>query len=229
MSSTAITIPRADRELWLRIGWVLLFLGALMAAGNAFLFTALSEFKSDYGGSAEADLNATIQKARMFAIPIIGYAHTVGGLIAALIGPFQFVGAIRRRAPSLHRWMGRAYLASVGLSGLSGLYLAPGSFASNTYGIAFVALALAWLYTGSMAFLTIRRGEVAQHKRWMVRNYALTYAAVTLRVQMPFFIALVGLTPVMALNIVGWTCWVPSLIVVEWWMRRRRQPAVVTA
>ena len=35
----------------------------------------------------------------------------------------------------------------------------------------------------------------------------------------PLLIA-AGIDPIMALNIVGWTCWVPNLVVVEWWMRR---------
>jgi hypothetical protein len=41
---------------------------------------------------------------------------------------------------------------------------------------------------------------------------------------MPLLIGGGGLSPIMALNIVGWTCWVPSLLVVELWMRRRRTP-----
>jgi uncharacterized membrane protein YphA (DoxX/SURF4 family) len=111
------------------------------------------------------------------------------------------------------------------VSGLGGLYLSPGSYASNTFGIAFIALALAWLYTGTKAYLTIRAGDVAAHRRWMIRNYALTYAAVTLRVQMPLLIVLGGLSPIVALNIVGWTCWVPNLIAVEAWFRRHATPA----
>jgi hypothetical protein len=56
----------------------------------------------------------------------------------------------------------------------------------------------------------------------MIRNYPLTYSAVTLRIHMPLLI-LGGMSPVLVLNVVGWTCWVPSLIAVEWWMRRQRR------
>jgi hypothetical protein len=108
------------------------------------------------------------------------------------------------------------------VSALAGLYLSPGSLASNTFGIAFIALALAWLYTAAQAYVTIRRRQITDHRRWMIRNYALTYSAVTLRIQMPLVIVLFGASPILALNIVGWTCWVPSLIAVELWMRRRR-------
>ena len=113
---------------------------------------------------------------------------------------------------------------SVAASGLAGLYLAPGGDARATFGIGFITLALVWLYTGAKAYVAIRRGDVAAHRRWMIRNYALTYAAVTLRVEMPLLIV-GGLSPVVALNVVSWLCWVPNLLVVEAWLRRRRVAA----
>jgi uncharacterized membrane protein len=209
MSSISAEIPSTRQIVWPRIGWGLLLLGARLASGNAFLFVLLDSYDP-------------VQKSRMFEIPVVGYAHTLGGAIATLIGPFQFLGALRRRYPRWHVWLGRVYLTCVGVSALAGLYLSPESAARNTFGIAFIALALAWLYTGTKAYLTIRARDVAAHRRWMIRNYALTYAAVTLRFQMPLFILVGGLSPMTALDIVGWFCWVPNLILVEWWMRRRR-------
>jgi uncharacterized membrane protein len=221
MSVSADTFPSSPRtNLWPRIGWILLLVGALGAAGNAFFFAVFTEFNANYGSGGE--FGAAVQKARMFDIAAIGYAHTLGGMIAMLIGPFQFISAIRRRVPAVHRWLGRVYLTCVGLGGLAGLYLSPGSYAKNTFGIAFIALALAWLYTGTKAYLTIRSGNVTAHRRWMIRNYALTYAAVTLRVEMPLLIVLAGMAPIMALNIIGWFCWVPNLLIVEAWFRRQR-------
>lgn len=157
---------------------------------------------------------------RMWSIPIIGFLHTAGGGLASLIGPFQFMKGLRRGRLEWHRLLGRIYLVAVGLSALAGLYLSPGSLAANTYGIAFIALAASWFYTGWMAYRTIRARDVAAHRRWMIRNFALTFAAVTLRVEMPLLI-MAGLDPIMALNVVGVLCWVPNLIAVEWWLRNR--------
>ncbi len=50
-----------------------------------------------------------------------------------------------------------------------------------------------WLYTGAQAYLSIRRRDVVAHRRWMIRNYALTFAAVTLRLEL-------GLLQVSGLN-----------------------------
>jgi mannose-6-phosphate isomerase-like protein (cupin superfamily) len=51
--------------------------------------------------------------------------------------------------------------------------------------LGFAGLALAWLVTGTCAYRAIRAGNVALHRRWMVRNFALTFAAVTLRLWLP--------------------------------------------
>lgn len=214
MTSPSLTGP--DPRLLNRIGWWVMLVLAVLASAHAFSFVVFNDalFGQESG-----------QHERMFQIPAIGAAHTLGGAVAMLIGPFQFLTSLRRKFPRVHVWLGRTYLTVVGLSALAGLYLSPGSLARDTFGIAFIFLALAWLYTGTQAYLTIRRRDIEAHKRWMIRNYALTYAAVTLRVEMPFLILAFGVAPIMALNIVGWTCWVPNLAVVEWFMRRRPQAA----
>ncbi len=47
-------------------------------------------------------------------------------LLAALIiggGPLQLIPAIRSRAPTFHRWLGRSYLVAAVVSALAGLYM----------------------------------------------------------------------------------------------------------
>jgi uncharacterized membrane protein len=208
MTDMALPAPASDGAWW-KAGWWLLFVLALAAGIHAIGFGLLGFGGEAFGGNRE----------RMFAIPLVGYAHTLGGALASIIGPFQFLADMRRQHRRLHVWLGRIYLACVAASAVAGLCLSPGSLAHNTLGIAFVALALAWLHTGWQAYAAIRRRDVPAHRRWMIRNYALTYAAVTLRIQLPLLI-LAGVDPVLGLNIVGWTCWVPSLFAVEWWMQR---------
>lgn len=223
MSTLAEPLPSSALPgAWRRVAWCFLLLGALLTASYALVFTAGLPFGADPAFDADgAAGGVNVQKARIFELAAIGYAHTLGGLVAMLIGPFQLLGAVRRRYPGVHRWLGRAYLACVAASGLAGLYLSPGSDARDTFGIGFIALALVWLYSGAKAYLAIRRREVAAHRRWMIRNYALTYAAVTLRIEMPLLILVGGVAPVLALNIVSWLCWVPNLLIVEAWLRRR--------
>ena len=61
----------------------------------------------------------------------------------------------------------------------------------------------------------------------MIRSYALTLAAVTLRIYLPGALAL-GVPYDLAYPPIAWLCWVPNLLVAEWWLLREgREPSVV--
>ncbi|WP_231949524.1 DUF2306 domain-containing protein [Alloactinosynnema sp. L-07] len=108
--------------------------------------------------------------------------HAVPGGLALIIGPFQFVAKLRTRKPHLHRLMGRVYLVSVVVASVVSLFAATFSLDGFSAQVAFYLLAAAWLYSLAKAIQHIRRGEVALHRIWMIRNYALTFSAVTLRI-----------------------------------------------
>jgi hypothetical protein len=146
--------------------------------------------------------------------------HAFFGAVAMLLGPWQF-----RRTPVFrrewHRWLGRVYLAACGLSGGAGLHLAFYSFAGVTTNLGFGGLAIALLGTTTAGYLAIRGRAVVRHREWMVRSYALIFAAVTLRIELPILTAAFGdFTP--AYRVIAWLCWVPNLLVAEWFLRRRR-------
>ncbi|MFV2060131.1 MAG: DUF2306 domain-containing protein [Gammaproteobacteria bacterium] len=155
-------------------------------------------------------------KLNFIAHSSVIYTHVFASLLALLIGPFQFNTRFRSKYKNAHRWMGRLYLAvGVLLGGLSGLYLsqlaAGGSVARTGFGI----LAILWLYSGFRAYLSIRRGAISDHKKWMIRNFSLTFAAVTLRLYLPLSMAS-GVEFTLAYAIIAWLCWVPNLIFAEW-------------
>jgi uncharacterized membrane protein len=207
MNVTALTAPAAST--WKRVGWVLLLLGALFAAGNAVMFMLVPE------------LGSPSIKSRFFGTALAGWAHTMGGAVAVLIGPFQLITKIRTTWPRLHVWMGRTYLLAVLSGALGGLYFAPNGDAGVFGNIGFATLAIFWLYSGAQAYLAIRRGDVQTHRRWMLRNYALTFAAATLRIQLPLLI-IGGLSFQIAYTTVAWSSWVPNWLAVEWWLQQRK-------
>jgi uncharacterized membrane protein len=150
--------------------------------------------------------------------------HIVGGLLALVLGPFQFLSGVRARWPGLHRWVGRLYLLGIALGGFGGLYMATYAYTGLVATLGFSALALLWLVTGAMALVTIRRGEVALHRRWMLRNFALTFAAVTLRVELTPLAGVLG--EQIGYMTVAWACWIPNLLVAQWLIARSEaQPA----
>ena len=148
--------------------------------------------------------------------PIGIYAHIFASLIALVLGPFQFSGNLRAKYIRLHRWTGRIYLLlGVLLGGTAGLYMAQFAFGGLVSKVGFLALALLWLFTGSMAFYTILHKDIAAHRRWMVRNFALTFAAVTLRIYLGLFFAL-GVAFEEFYPLLAWLSWVPNILLAEW-------------
>lgn len=155
------------------------------------------------------------------------YLHVFAAAAALLLGPLQFAASLRARRPRLHRWLGRLYLAvGVGLGGLSGFVLSLNAYGGAASRAGFSLLALLWLASGIVALQRILRGDVAGHRRWMVRNFALACAAVTLRMLLPAAVA-GGVAIEVAYPLIAWLCWVPNLVVAEWLLRRdlsRRSP-----
>ncbi len=154
--------------------------------------------------------------------PIGLYSHVFASAVALLLGPWQFLPRLRQKKYlSWHRWMGRLYLGvGILIGGISGLYMSLFAHGGLINVLGFGMLAILWLATGAMAYVTIRRGDVKTHRRWMTRNFALTFAAVTLRLWLPLLAAAFqdfdG-----GYQMVSWLAWVPNLLAAEWLLRRR--------
>ena len=151
----------------------------------------------------------------LFAILHFG----VGGLVL-VIGPFQFVPAIRAGWPTLHRWMGRVYVLGCVGSGMAGFVLASNTNAGPVARTGFSLLAAAWLATTIMAFIKARQRNFNEHKRWMIRSYALTLAAVTLRIYLPASMIGFGMSFAQVYPAISFACWVPNAIIAELILRK---------
>jgi uncharacterized membrane protein len=173
------------------------------------------------GTLVHPDMRAVFQ-----AHPIGIYAHVFASVIALALGPFQFSSRLRASKIQLHRWCGRAYLGvGVLVGGLASLYMSLHAFGGIASRLGFGCLALAWLFTGLRAFLAIRRRDVTSHRRWMVRNFALTFAAVTLRLYLPSSIAM-GAAFEVAYPVIAWLCWLPNVLVAELLFNRTHNPSL---
>jgi uncharacterized membrane protein len=78
----------------------------------------------------------------------------------------------------------------------------------------FACLAVAWLASGLLAYRAIRGRDEAAHRRWMIRNFSLTFAAVTLRLWLPAAMA-AGVPFATAYPVIAWLCWMPNVAVAE--------------
>ncbi len=168
-----------------------------------------------YGFLPLGSLVHSDMKANFLAHPTGIYTHAFASIVALTLGPFQFSTRIRQAHTNIHRWLGRAYLAvGVLVGGLSGLYMSRYAFGGLVAQLGFAVLAVLWLYTGLRAYLAIRRGAIVEHRKWMVRNLSLTFAAVMLRLYVPASVV-AGADFAVAYPIIAWLCWVPNLVVAE--------------
>lgn len=107
--------------------------------------------------------------------------HGLGGLTVLLLGPFQLSSRFRERHLRLHRIMGRFYMGAMLVATSGAMYIGyvhtRPPVALFTFVLAFILL----LFVG-LAFISIRNGNVQQHRQWMTRSYALMTIFVSSRV-----------------------------------------------
>ncbi len=143
-----------------------------------------------------------------------GFAAT-----ALILGPFQFIASLRRRRPGLHRTLGQLYVAACLVAGAAGMVLAFGAKTGPVSTAGFGLLAAAWLFATGRAWRLAVARRFALHERWMVRSFALTLAAVTLRLYLPFaFLSPWGYDD--TYRAISFLCWVPNLLAAELWLAR---------
>ena len=158
--------------------------------------------------------------ATSFYIPVF-YAHITFGGIALLTGWSQFSRRLRDRSISLHRVLGKIYVGAVILSSTAGLFIAFFASGGLASALGFGSLALLWLFSILKAYTSILKKDIKQHENWVIRNYALAFAAVTLRIYLPFSQAVLHADFLTSYRIISWLCWVPNILIAEMIVNRR--------
>jgi uncharacterized membrane protein len=202
--------------------WTLVAIGAALVC----LYGVLVYFILPPGRDSDLGIDAFFEHRLALRL------HILGSAIALAIGPIQLylrrLMPLSRRASATkwHRRLGRIYVGAVLFGVGFGFYIAFYADAGIIAQAGFVTLAIATLATTLLGLFAIRRGDEAEHRVWMARSFALIFAAVTLRLYIPFLFAAFGEDN--GYRIVAWLCWVPNLVVAEY-MLRRSTPIPATA
>lgn len=150
--------------------------------------------------------------------------HIAGAATALLTGPVQFVGPLRRRQPQIHRWLGRTYVAGCLAGGLGGFVLAWGSTAGPVATAGFGILAVLWIAATAQAWRLAMLRRFDEHRAWMIRSFALTFAAVMLRLGL-VVLPVIGVAALDGYRALSFLSWIPNLLIAELAFVRRRGPA----
>jgi uncharacterized membrane protein len=166
MASSTLPSPRSTRSkfktwLWISLGITTLF---VFITSEILLVTDYPMYHA-YRLQVIAD--------RGLLIP-----HTLCGTFALVVGPLQFSTRFRQRHLKLHRVLGRIYFGCVVIGALTGVALAwgrPGLPGTSMQGAT-------WVVCTTAAVVAARNRQVAVHRQWMARSYAVTFTFVSSRV-----------------------------------------------
>ncbi len=152
------------------------------------------------------------------------WIHVFTSMLPLLAGLTQFAPSILKKWPAIHRSMGRVYVITVCfITGPASLIMACYANGGITSRLAFGTLALLWLGTTAMGWRTVLQRKWTEHREWMMRSYALTLSAITLRAWKYLIIYAFEPPPMDVYRVVAWLGFVPNLLIAEWLIRRSRQ------
>src|SRR5687768_12313762 len=183
-----------------RIGWTVMTITSLFVAAYALALLVAP------------GVRPPLLRERLSSEALAVYLHLGAAAIAMTVGPFQLHNRLRTRFTRLHRFSGRLYVAGVFVGSLASIALAMESQGGDLAHAGFLALGILWLGTTAEALRRILAGDISGHRRWMVRSWALTFAAVTLRFYLPVTMVM-GLPYQASYAVIAWLCWVPNVFV----------------
>ena len=154
------------------------------------------------------------------------YLHIFTSLYVLLVGVIQFSGSFLKNWPRLHRFFGQAYVFIIlCISGPAALVM---SFYSNgdwSARLSFILLSVLWWWFTWRAYQTARSRAFDDHGAYMLRSYALTFSAITLRALQYVIGSWWYLDPDQQYTVVAWASWGINLAVAEFLIWRKRGPA----
>lgn len=154
------------------------------------------------------------------------YMHVFSSIFVLLAGFPQFFKASFQRNLKLHRNLGKVYILLIilvsGPSGLLMAFYANGGFWTK---LGFVILGIGWLAFTFLAYYHIRKRNIQAHRNFMIRSYAFTLSAVTLRGWMYIF-SWFYMDYYTSYLIVVWLSWSLNLVIAEFIIYNHEQSKI---
>ncbi len=144
------------------------------------------------------------------------YIHILSSGFALGTGIFQFSKILLKKQPNLHRYLGKIYVITIlffaAPTGLVISFYANGGMSSR---VGFVLQSLVWWMLTYWAFSAIKNRQIAQHCDMMIRSFALTLAAMSLRTESYVLFTFFETKPLETYETVTWLSWVGNLLLAE--------------
>jgi uncharacterized membrane protein YozB (DUF420 family) len=206
--------------------WILIFILAGIGVGAAvnrfhgvrnghLLYNPILPYLS---GKALQDLQK--YDHTFFSHPLLTFFHIIPGSIFLILASLQFSSTIRTRHISYHRWSGRFLMLIGAISGIFGLILSiPFRFRGLIGTSAVLIFGTLFLVSLTNAFFSIKRGDVASHRRWMIRAFCIAIGISTIRIVSGVLLMIAGQPSFELLGLSFWIGWVFTSTIGELWIR----------
>ncbi|MCH2235380.1 MAG: DUF2306 domain-containing protein [Crocinitomicaceae bacterium] len=152
------------------------------------------------------------------------FAHVYTSILVLILGIPQFSLWLRNKFKLLHRNIGKAYIFLIlFISAPSGLIMA---FYANGDGFtktSFILQSILWFVFTWIAFKSALKKSWISHENFILRSYALTLSAISLRLFKWIIVSVWELPPMDTYKIVAWAGWLVNLLIVEFYIYWKSQ------
>lgn len=170
--------------------------------------------------AVEPNLDFLLTKQSVYHVSswrISFYVHVFTSILVLVAGFTQFSTTIIKKYTKIHRITGWIYFAVVLLiSGPAAFVMALKANGGLPARASFTLLSVIWYACTLMALIRVKQHQYIYHGQWMIRSYALTLSAITLRVYSYMFdVWHININPRDVYITIAWLSWVPNLILAE--------------
>jgi uncharacterized membrane protein len=151
------------------------------------------------------------------------FIHVYSSMFVLLAGFTQFSHQVLKHYRSFHRLMGYGYVLNIlCITGPASFIMSLYANGGITSRIAFITLSILWMFFTWKALQSAKQKNFIDHRKFMIRSYALTLSAIALRAW-KYAITNIwdDLPPMDVYRMVAWLGWVPNLLIAEWYIRKK--------
>lgn len=153
-----------------------------------------------------------------YYLPVF-YIHVYSSIFILLAGFTQFSSTILKKYKKLHHALGMMYVAFILLfSAPTGLVMGIHANGGPVSQFFFITLSVLWWWFTFKALQTVRNRDFKAHRAFMIRSFALTLSAITLRLWKVILVKLFQPAPMDVYVIISGLGWLPNLLVAEFFI-----------
>jgi len=171
------------------------------------------------GLASNTEING--DSARFFAVPGPVILHIMSASLFSVLGALQFSIGLRQRSPRFHKAAGHIAVQCGVIAALSGLWMTamypipPELQGDMLYGVRLL-VGTAMVVSIALAVLAAMRRDIATHRAWMIRGYALGQGAgMQVIVLLPWMLV-IGVPSGLQRDVLMSLAWLVNLSIAEW-------------